>query len=122
MVSSERLARGIQPITNSVADSGRELDLRMSTHLPRAPGSDSPDSPELSADSDSVWQEIVEVFLRPICQKIRSDARIWLLPVIAVCAWCRDERVFVALPLVMGLVFVWLLHRQSRAESGASEE
>ena len=53
----------------------------------------------------------VEALLRPLWGRIRDDARIWFLPVIAACAWCRDARVFIALPLILGLVFVWLVRR-----------
>jgi hypothetical protein len=74
-------------------------------------------APAPPAEPDSLRELFAEAFLRPLTYRIRNDARIWMLPVIAACAWCRDERVFIAMPLILGALFVWLVHRDCARQS-----
>lgn len=61
---------------------------------------------ELEPESRSV----AELILRPIL----SDPRIWMIPVIAAIYWFPHIYTFVALPIVIGLIFVVLIVRDQR--------
>ena len=53
-------------------------------------------------------------WFRTLVRRIVRDPRIWMIPVILAIAWVPDVRVFIALPIIIGVIFIVLIVRQSR--------
>lgn len=59
--------------------------------------------------------------IRAAIRRICKDVRLWIIPVILVIRFVPDVRVFLGLPVAIGVIFVFLITKQNRRKSESTQ-